>query len=341
MEVIASIAGIAQAGTALSKAIYTLIHATRNAPKGVYDIARAVGDQSIILRELRRVLRDCKNIIRRSLLRQVRSIMRRIQEIHCEIQDLLDASTGLARLAWVFRRSKCSSLLQQIDGYRVSINMILHMMNFALQRKLRTKLEKSSETGALNQEKQAAKEETDALRQQAETLVQISHQSICEMTAASNDLSTNMDVDQEDEDETERPVSADVDNPASRTGSLQLHRPKHSRDTAQWLYDLPDASDIANKLLSQWTTLSEADIEATPSGLPTRNNTHSEPVIYLKDAVGRKFILPWRLARLWAIEGLEIRTAAKGCAAGLAINAGGAAPNRVVETCDAAHMDSQ
>ncbi|KAK8091738.1 hypothetical protein PG997_002099 [Apiospora hydei] len=67
MEVIASIAGIAQAGTALSKAIYTLVYATRNAPKEVYDIARAVGDLSIILSELRRVLRDGKNIVRETI----------------------------------------------------------------------------------------------------------------------------------------------------------------------------------------------------------------------------------------------------------------------------------
>ncbi|KAK8022547.1 hypothetical protein PG993_013314 [Apiospora rasikravindrae] len=246
LSVIASIAGIAQAGTALSKAIYNLVSATRNAPKEAYDIARDVGDLSLILSELRRVLRDGKKIIRRRLLRLVSYTMRRIQDVHDEIHDLIDASTGIAGLAWAFRRSKCRDLTQQIDSYKVSINMILITINSALQVKLNVKYtklvaksEKSSEQVTLNQKQQAAKEESDALRQQAENLVQISHHSICEMVAASGELSTKLDVDQDrDEDETERPISDDVDNLASQTGALQLHRPKHNSETAQWLYDV-------------------------------------------------------------------------------------------------------
>lgn len=132
LSIIASIAGISQAGTALSKAIFNIVSATRNAPREVYDIAKAVGDLSLILSELRGVLRKGKDIIRRRLLRSLKSAIRNIQTLHGEIQNLTDASTGAARLAWAFRRSKCSALLQQIDSYKIGINMILNTVQLAL-----------------------------------------------------------------------------------------------------------------------------------------------------------------------------------------------------------------
>ncbi|KAK8076247.1 hypothetical protein PG994_003519 [Apiospora phragmitis] len=139
LSVIASIAGISQAGTALSKAIFKIVFAVRNAPKEAHNIAKAVGDLSIALGELRRILRDGRNIIKRRLLRRVSSAVRRIRDVHGEIETLLNVATGAARLAWAFRRSKCSALLQQIDGYRVGINMILHTITLALQLKLLAK----------------------------------------------------------------------------------------------------------------------------------------------------------------------------------------------------------
>ncbi|KAK6837998.1 hypothetical protein PG987_006279 [Apiospora arundinis] len=60
LSIILPIAGFSQAGTALSNAASNLMPATRNASREVYDIVRPMGDFSLVLGELQRVLHDGK-----------------------------------------------------------------------------------------------------------------------------------------------------------------------------------------------------------------------------------------------------------------------------------------
>ncbi|KAH8683993.1 hypothetical protein BGZ61DRAFT_455491 [Ilyonectria robusta] len=78
VSIIASIAGIATAGTALSKAIYQFISSTRGASREMGQIAHTIVDLSIILRELRRVLRDGAELCNCKFLRRIKSVARRI-----------------------------------------------------------------------------------------------------------------------------------------------------------------------------------------------------------------------------------------------------------------------
>jgi hypothetical protein len=133
LSILAGIAGVATAGVTLSKSIYDLISAMRGTPREVSDIARGISDLSMILSELRRVLRDGRKLYTRKLLRRVGSAVRRIRRIHETIHDLIngDEMDGLARLKWLFRRSKTMHLLYQIESHKTGINMILQIMILA------------------------------------------------------------------------------------------------------------------------------------------------------------------------------------------------------------------
>lgn len=135
LSLLASIAGVSTAGIALSKAIYDLISSIRSTPKEISDIARGISDLSLILRELRRVLKDGRKLYTRKLLRRVNSAVRRIQRIHEIIGGLIgnDGMEGLVRLKWLFRRSRTMHLLYQIESHKTGINMILRIMILAVQ----------------------------------------------------------------------------------------------------------------------------------------------------------------------------------------------------------------
>ncbi|CAJ2503471.1 Uu.00g108650.m01.CDS01 [Anthostomella pinea] len=74
LSIIAGIAGISQAGASLSRVLYDMISAARNAPKEMTDMARGISELSTILDELRRILRNGKDVYRRKLLRRVGNI---------------------------------------------------------------------------------------------------------------------------------------------------------------------------------------------------------------------------------------------------------------------------
>jgi hypothetical protein len=89
----------------------------------------------MVLSELRRALKEGRKLYRRKLLRRVSSAIRRIDQIHAQIHDMISGVTGVASLKWLFRRSKTTHLLYQIESHKNGINMILHIMTLAVQTK--------------------------------------------------------------------------------------------------------------------------------------------------------------------------------------------------------------
>jgi hypothetical protein len=133
LSLLAGIAGVATAGIQVSKAMYDLISSIHGTPKEVSDIAREVSDLSSVLSELRRALREGRNLYRRKLLRRISSAIQRIGQIHAEIHDMISGVEGFASLRWLFRRSKTTQLLYQIESHKSAINMLLHIMTLAVQ----------------------------------------------------------------------------------------------------------------------------------------------------------------------------------------------------------------
>lgn len=99
--------------------------------------------------------------------------------------------------------------------------------------------DKNKEPVSDPEERTIAEEESEMLRQQAENLVQVSHQSIRNMVAESGgDLSVENEQDLDgQENENEDPSSTDIDGLTSETGALQLWQSQDNRDAAQWLYN--------------------------------------------------------------------------------------------------------
>ncbi len=135
LSLLASIAGVATAGVQVSKAIYDMIFAIRGIPKEVSDIARGLSDLSLVLRELRRALKEGRELYRHKLLHRVGSAIRRIGQIHAEIRKMIAGMEGLAALKWLFLRARTAHLLYQIESHKNGINMILHIMTLAVQAK--------------------------------------------------------------------------------------------------------------------------------------------------------------------------------------------------------------
>lgn len=134
LSIIASVGGVAQVGASLSKKIYNLISTARGAPKEVADIARGISEMSVILTEIRRIVRTRKNLFRQKLLYSIRSATRRIKIIQKKIDKLLsiDVNGEVGRLKWIFtRRPEVVELLQQIESHRTVINTFLQLMTLA------------------------------------------------------------------------------------------------------------------------------------------------------------------------------------------------------------------
>ena len=136
LSLLASIAGVATAGIQISKTIYDLVSTLRGTPKEVSDIARGVSDLSMVLRELRRALKEGRELYRRKLLHRVSSAIRRIGQIHAQIREMIVGVEGFASLKWLFRRAKTTHLLYQIESHKTGINMILHIMTLAVQTRI-------------------------------------------------------------------------------------------------------------------------------------------------------------------------------------------------------------
>lgn len=110
VSIIVSIEGIATAGTALSKAIYEFISSTPGASRKMGQIAGTIVDLSIILGEIRRVLRDGAELCDRKFLRRIKSATRRISKIHGEIHQLMDGIRGLTNFKWIIEYPQLANI---------------------------------------------------------------------------------------------------------------------------------------------------------------------------------------------------------------------------------------
>ncbi|KAF4456691.1 protein-arginine deiminase type-3 [Fusarium austroafricanum] len=231
LSIIASIAGIATAGTSLSKAIYHFISSTRGASREMVEIARSISDLSCILSELRRVLRESGELCSRRLLRRIKSAMKRISRIHDDIYKLMDNITSFQTLKWSFKRSEVQCKLTLIESHKTAIQLMLNILILAVATRKEVKSSNTEADSSDEQQKGKGKEsELPLLRQQSENLIY----GACHCL---EDLSSN----QESDINTcpgENGDDIDAGQNESNT-QIQLWRPESGPDdTGQWLFDL-------------------------------------------------------------------------------------------------------
>ncbi|RSL49419.1 hypothetical protein CEP54_012448 [Fusarium duplospermum] len=234
LSISASMTSIATAGTALSKAIYEFFSSTRSASKEMLDIARTIADLSIILGELRRVLRDGSELCNHKYLRRIKSAMRRISRIHDEIRQLMDEARGFAGFKWRLKRSEIQQKLARIESHKTGVNLMLNILALAITTRKQSGLSdtKSFKDGQQGQRNQEQNQEQDIylLRQQSENLAYAAHQSIVDLSERQT---------QHCDSDLELPSDARSDH-SNKTGTqlqVQTSR-KRSNDTANWLLDL-------------------------------------------------------------------------------------------------------
>src|SRR5688572_7734964 len=135
-SILAGVAGIAAAGGHLSAAIFSLIVAIHDAPKEMKDMARGVSELSLVLRELRRVLKDGTGLYRPHLLRLVKASTRRIRGLLDEVQDLVDHSKGLksaVRVILLFRtKARSAKLVGKIETLKGTVQLMATTMLLAI-----------------------------------------------------------------------------------------------------------------------------------------------------------------------------------------------------------------
>ena len=138
-----SVAGVATVGVALSSALYDIVAAIRDAPKEMAEIAQGIQELSIVLGELRRVLKKARKLLRDRLLKAVSSAMERIQATHDKVDRVLDVEGGLARVFWAFRRSKATKLLATIESHKSTVQLMATTITLAIVQREHTRSARS------------------------------------------------------------------------------------------------------------------------------------------------------------------------------------------------------
>ncbi|KAJ3530579.1 hypothetical protein NM208_g9264 [Fusarium decemcellulare] len=220
LSIIASIAGIATAGTELSKAIYKFISSTRGASKEMGEIARSINDLSIILKELRQVLKNGAELCSRRLLRRIKSAMKRISRIHDDIRQLINGMQTFATLKWSLKRSEVQQKLARIESHKTGIQLMLHILLIAITTRKQSKsLDLQTHTAGQQEQRKEREQDIALYRQQAENLAYTACQSLVDLSDGPDDS------------------SSDHNNATGLQLQVQVFR-EGSDDTVNWLFDL-------------------------------------------------------------------------------------------------------
>ncbi|KAF5559916.1 hypothetical protein FNAPI_4496 [Fusarium napiforme] len=229
LSIMASIAGIATAGTSLSKAIYHFISSTRGASREMADIARSISDLSCILSELRRVLQESADICSRKLLCRIRSATRRISKIHDDIYGLMENIRGFQNFRWSFKRSEVQYKLTLIESHKTAIQLMLNILILAATTRKEAQSQVTQPASASEGKQEEPESEIPLLRQQSENLayaashcmVDLSDNESFETSQSSSQPKTDSDSENEDV-----------------TRQVQVHGHGSSAGTGRWLFEL-------------------------------------------------------------------------------------------------------
>ncbi|KAF5592385.1 hypothetical protein FPCIR_5706 [Fusarium pseudocircinatum] len=229
LSIIASIAGIATAGTSLSKAIYHFISSTRGASRETADIARNISDLSCILSELRRVLQESAYLCSRKLLRRIKSATRRISAIHDDIYGLMDSIRGFQTFRWSLKRSEVQYKLTLIESHKTAIQLMLNILILAATTRKEAQSQVTQSASASEGKQKNPESEIHLLRQQSENLAYAASQCMV-------DLSDNGGF--ETSQSSRQPKSNSDSENDDITGQVQVHGHGSSDGTGRWLFEL-------------------------------------------------------------------------------------------------------
>ncbi|KAK3376114.1 hypothetical protein B0T24DRAFT_215637 [Lasiosphaeria ovina] len=221
LSVLSGIAGVAAAGAALSSALFEIIESVRDAPKDMVTIARSIMDLSLVLSEMRQVLKRGRRLYRDRLLRGILSTMRRIDGVHDEIHDLIAGDRRMARVLWAFRRkSKTAALLTQIESLKSTLQLMATTLTLAIK-------QRQTQHSADDHDREDSALDRADLRAGAENLVRAVGQSVADLDIAPQRQSRSVGT------QTETRFSRSLDDlsiPSRSDGFLAVHRDRAKLD---------------------------------------------------------------------------------------------------------------
>jgi hypothetical protein len=136
LSVLASVAGVATAGVAISKMIYEIVHTVKHAPKEVSEMAGELSLLSSVLRYLRSALSECVDVCKPRLIKDIRGTVSKIRGLHKQIKELTKNSTSsFYRIGLVFKSPRTRNLLAQIEGFKNSVSVMLTTVQLAAAKK--------------------------------------------------------------------------------------------------------------------------------------------------------------------------------------------------------------
>ena len=136
LSVLASVAGVATAGVAISKMIYEIAHTVKHAPKEVSEMAGELSLLSSVMRYLRSALAEYIDVCKPRLIKDIRGTVSKIHDLHRQIKDVTKNSTSsFYRVELLFKSPKTKNLLAQIEGFKNSVSVMLTTVQLAAAKK--------------------------------------------------------------------------------------------------------------------------------------------------------------------------------------------------------------
>ena len=130
ISILASIAGVATAGTQVASALFSLVKAVRNAPREMRDIANEMTDLTCVLGHLHDILLAGHSFSRPSYLGAIGAAINNVETTQQEIRGLIDDKSYRKRLMW----GKASrALLNEIGKHKITINLQVSILSLAIQ----------------------------------------------------------------------------------------------------------------------------------------------------------------------------------------------------------------
>jgi hypothetical protein len=132
LSLMASIAGVATTGVAVSMSIYEMIRSLKTAPNEIKEMAKDLSILSAALRNLRRVMKDNDEVCKSRLKSDIKDALRHVRKLHSEVKRLLKRDySGIRRVKAVFKARDAKVMLARIGGLTQAVNVMFGSVQLA------------------------------------------------------------------------------------------------------------------------------------------------------------------------------------------------------------------
>lgn len=132
---IASVAGIAQAGVQLSHGLYHIATRLVNAPRHVAEVADELALLSGLFSNLGDTLHASRKLCKQEFVDHAKAILERFDGLQKDVTQLVKKIKGVERLKYAFGFSSIADLMAKICALKSSMCLLLSTMSIAIEAK--------------------------------------------------------------------------------------------------------------------------------------------------------------------------------------------------------------